>query len=173
MFRVTQTRVPTTACHEGNLERTVVYNKPPRMQVKANPKQDDGFNCGIFTGLAAEVFSLHAKGRFSVTKLPVCDQLHCEGEHPSFLMKKDTWWTAGDVRLARILAQAAAVAYFKWSYTGKLQIIEQLWEESRDRLVQKMPAVTYTSLSLWYGCSSTESALVLHFVPPLPSTFPM
>lgn len=75
----------------------------------AGPTQQDSFNCGIFTGLAALVFAELATGEFvtnSATGLAGGPPT-CAGAHPDFLQRPEAWHNNRDASAWRILLHAA------------------------------------------------------------------
>ena len=120
-----------------------------KLQVTSNPKQKDGVNCGLWTGLAAEVFCTNALGRFRMETVNSESVVTCEGENPDFLMKKTSWADAQDVVLARLYGQAAALAYWRWEFPGECPRLESLWPAVLARLRAAMPTVMSQGLALW------------------------
>lgn len=119
------------------------------LQVTSNPKQADGVNCGLWTGLAAEVFCTHAQGRFQVKTVNSKPVATCDGENPDFLMKETSWADAEDIELARLYGQAATLAYWRWEFPGECPRLESLWPAVQARLRAAMPTVTSQGQALW------------------------
>lgn len=80
------------------------------MQVQTAPKQADGFNCGVYTGLAAQSFARWASGEFVYhprRSHRSTGKVECGGPHATFLSRTDLWHTASDVMAWRVLLHAA------------------------------------------------------------------
>lgn len=125
------------------------------LQVQSNPKQEGYHNCGVWTGLAAEVFATYAEGRFMVTTTCSGDEeVVCEGSNPTFLMCSDSWCKEEDVMLARVYSHAAAVGFWRTQYPGTCPEVDELWCQAIAKLSKTMPGTPSPGEAVWYvgGC---------------------
>lgn len=96
------------------------------MQVKSNPRQEGAVNCGLFAGLQAEVLSRHVIGRVREDS----SGLVCDGDDPTALQRKDSWFTENDVFAARLLFRAAALAFWTAQSPERDRRVEVAKEEA-------------------------------------------
>ena len=115
-----------------------------------NPKQSDAFNCGIWVGLAAEIFCTNAQGRFHINNSGGSALLTCEGSNPDFLQKDQTWCTDDDVVSARLMCQAAAAAYYVAANPEECPAMDMLCRQAQGRL-QRCMKIKSTGMNLWYA----------------------
>ena len=137
------------------------------VQVDSNPRQNGGINCGLWTGLAAEVFASNATGRFLLKTVGADTEMVCEGERPDFLMTSESWPGEQDIALARLFGQAAALAYWRWQYPNECEVLEELWlDVVHPRLKAAMPSVQSTGRGLWYALPGVYARSTLYLSPP-------
>lgn len=78
------------------------------LQVSPRPQQPNGWDCGIFAALQAEVLCSNLQG--CVQKQG--DGLICEGPNWNFMADDKDWFTMNDVIAARLLLRAACMAFW-------------------------------------------------------------
>lgn len=120
------------------------------VQVRTNPHQTNGYDCGVYAGLAAEVFCTYATGTFFIRRGGVRLSVHCEGQHPDFLMRKDSWFTSEDVSIARHLTRAAGVALWRSQCPTKCPGMEQVWAQAIHKATTALPKLKVPESRLWY-----------------------
>lgn len=116
------------------------------MQVASQPRQTNGYDCGIYAGLQAEVICSHLQGHVRLQGF----MLECDGDTPMFLTERSSWHTANDVFAARLLLRAAAVAFWTSQSPEHSPIMEAGWEEARDDLEKALIIPMPERSELWY-----------------------
>ena len=131
--------------------------KANSIQVKSNPIQKGGVNCGIYAALQAEAFCALADGSFTIAGAGGPDaKVTCEGSSAEFLMDPGVWCTEEDVALARLTLNAATHSVWlkrtpTWQPTEDRERIrassESAWQALLAKTNDSLPARDH----LWYA----------------------
>lgn len=126
------------------------------MQVRTNPRQIGGTECGVHAGLQAEILCSHYQGSLRIKN----GEPYCDGQHANFLQDERVWHNTADVHGLRILLCAAAMSL--WTYQcPQCPVMEDAYKAAHGKMKRALrdESVMPAREDLWYGYTTSSDNL--------------